>query len=78
MLQKLTLKSRKISDYASGRFIIGLRDDLENEDTDDEEPVPTNVDQPQEAESTNKRTFLRTMHLRMADSATISGDGGML
>lgn len=68
----------KRSDYASGRFIIGLRDDLENEDSDDEQAESAKADQPHEAKSANRRTLLRTLHLRMTDPTAVSDDEGML
>ncbi|KAJ9244190.1 hypothetical protein DTO169E5_2178 [Paecilomyces variotii] len=65
-------KRRSPADDAVGKFIIGLRDDLEDEDSDDEDIKDGNAQQSTEEKvPKNGRTMLRTLHVRMA---TASGD----
>lgn len=65
-------KRRSPADDAVGKFIIGLRDDLEDEDSDDEDIKDGNAQQnTEEKVAKNGRTMLRTLHVRMA---TASGD----
>jgi len=65
-------KRRSPADDAVGKFIIGLRDDLEDEDSDDEDIKDGNTQQnTEEKVPKNSRTMLRTLHVRMA---TTSGD----
>jgi hypothetical protein len=66
----------KPGDETSGKFIIGLRDDLEEEISDDEsaEGAFTMKNQEQ-GESGNKRTLLRTLQLEMVESSAHSKNG---
>ncbi|KAL1968873.1 hypothetical protein VTN77DRAFT_1234 [Rasamsonia byssochlamydoides] len=62
-----------IGDDACGKFVIGLRDDLD-ENTDDESTEGTSPAQnKRDGESWNNRTLLRTLHLEMAQPVP-SGD----
>ena len=52
------------------RFIIGLRDDPENEESDDEDMEGSESGRDRgDAGSSNNRTMLRTLYVRMATSA---------
>ncbi|EEQ87824.2 uncharacterized protein BDCG_02944 [Blastomyces dermatitidis ER-3] len=58
----------------NGRFIIGLRDDPEIEDSDEEDdPQATELRNPQAKGSQKERTVLRTLTLMMEESAS-NGD----
>ncbi|KAL2000973.1 hypothetical protein VTN02DRAFT_2374 [Thermoascus thermophilus] len=62
-------KRGKPGDDTTGKFIIGLRDDPENEDTDDEDMERTESSRDRgETGSSSNRMMLRTLHLRMAST----------
>jgi hypothetical protein len=64
-------------DDTCGKFVIGLRDDLEDEISDDESPEATIPQQNhKEGESLNSRTLLRTLHLEMAGPVPSGDDTG--
>lgn len=63
-------KKRSFGDDTVGKFVIGLRDDLEDEDSDDEDPGDGNTQQTSEKKGTkNSRTMLRTVHVQMATAS---------
>jgi hypothetical protein len=67
-----------IADELSGRFIIGLRDDLEEDDGNDESMGDTCLKENKgAAELQNTKTVLRTLHIRMADSVVNTDSTGM-
>lgn len=63
-------KKRNPGDDAVGKFIVGLRDDLEDEETDDEDLEDNNPERnPEEKSSKRSRTMLRIVHIRMATAS---------
>ncbi|PCH05085.1 Protein of unknown function DUF1712 [Penicillium occitanis (nom. inval.)] len=57
-------------DAAQGKFIIGLRDDLEEEFSDEDNPDESVFFLPQNQEDKNRRTLLRTLQVEVAESAS--------
>ncbi|EED23829.1 conserved hypothetical protein [Talaromyces stipitatus ATCC 10500] len=57
-------------DASQGKFIIGLRDDLEEEVSDDDNPDESVFFLPQNQEDNNRRTLLRTVQVEAVESAS--------
>ncbi|OKL58936.1 hypothetical protein UA08_05645 [Talaromyces atroroseus] len=72
--QKSTSKDRD-GDEAQGKFIIGLRDNLEEDLSDDEGNVDGAILSSQtQDKAKNRRTLLRTLQVELTQSATINHD----
>lgn len=63
-------------DAAQGKFIIGLRDDLEEEFSDEDNPDESVFFLPQNQEDKNRRTLLRTLQVEVAESASYNNGEG--
>ena len=66
-------------DTAQGKFIIGLRDDLEEEFSDEDNPDESVFFLPQNQEDKNRRTLLRTLQVEVVEPASYdNGEGRYL
>lgn len=69
-------KRGKPADDTIGKFIIGLRDDLESEETDNEDMERSESSRDRgETGSSNNRMMLRILHLRMASTRDEDAEG---
>lgn len=62
---------------ALGKFIIGLRDNLEEEVSDEENPNESVFFLPQKEQDTNQRTLLRTVLVEVAEQESCNDGQGM-